>query len=84
VTSTSVHAQARFKQLVDAGLRVFRLGGKKDSTTWGWLTWLVRQWDQVEETIRVRGPGPWFYVVYAHTIVELPLSGHGRSQPAGS
>jgi hypothetical protein len=64
---------AEVQQLVAAGLRVFRIGGKRDTTTWGWLEWLVRQWDELEEIIRTRGPGPWFYVIYEHRIVELPL-----------
>lgn len=70
---------AEVQQLVAAGLRVFRIGGKKDATTWGWLTWLVRQWDELEKIIRTRGPGPWFYVIYEHRIVELPLSRENQS-----
>jgi hypothetical protein len=64
---------AEVQQLVNAGLRVFRIGGKKDATTWGWLTWLVGQWDEMENIIRNRGAGPWFYVIYEHKIVELAL-----------
>lgn len=64
---------AEVQHLVAAGLRVFRIGGKKDTTTWGWLTWLVGQWDEMEKIIRNRGPGPWFYVIYEHKIVELTL-----------
>ena len=59
------------QQLVEAGLRVFRIGGKRDTTTWGWLTWLVRHWDEMEHIIRTRGSGPWFYVVYERNIAEL-------------
>ena len=59
---------AEVQQLLAAGLRVFRIGGKKDTTTWGWLEWLVHQWDEMEEIIRTRGPGPWFYVVNEHRI----------------
>ena len=51
----------------------FSAFGVRDTTTWGWLEWLVRQWDELEEIIRTRGPGPWFYVIYEHRIVELPL-----------
>jgi hypothetical protein len=64
---------AEVQQLAAGGLRVFRIGGKKDATTWGWLTWLVRQWDQVEEIIRTRGEGPWFYVIHEHRIVEVEV-----------
>jgi hypothetical protein len=72
---------AEVQQLLAAGLRVFRIGGKKDATTWGWLTWLVHQWDEVEDIIRTRGLGPWFYVIYEHRIVELPLpAGHRPGQ----
>lgn len=64
---------AEVKQLAAAGLRVFRIGGKRDATTWGWLTWLVRHWDRVEEIIRTRGPGPWFYVITERAVTELDI-----------
>lgn len=64
---------AEVQHLVSAGLRVFQIGGKKDSTTWGWLTWLVNQWDDVEAIIRTRQVGPWFYVIYESKLVELDL-----------
>lgn len=64
---------AEVQHLVGAGLRVSQIGGKKDSTTWGWLTWLVNQWDEVEAVIRTRQIGPWFYVIYEHKLVELEL-----------
>ena len=56
-----------------AGLRVFRIGGKRDLSTWDWLTRLVRHWDQMEEIVRSRGPGPWFYVVNENSVVELDV-----------
>lgn len=62
---------AEVQQLIAAGLRVFRIGGKRDTTTWGWLTWLVRHWDEIESIIQTRGPGPWFYVIYERSIAEL-------------
>lgn len=64
---------AEVSQLVAAGLRVFQIGGKKDSTTWGWLTWLIGHWDEVEAIIRTRQEGPWFYVIHEHKLVELEL-----------
>jgi PIN domain-containing protein len=64
---------AEVQQLAAAGLRVFRIGGKRDATTWGWLTWLVRHWEEIEIVIRTRGPGPWFYVVYEGRLVELAV-----------
>lgn len=65
---------AEVQQLVAAGLRVvFRIGGKRDTTTWGWLIWMVRHWDEMEHIIRTRGSGPWFYVINEPNIVELEL-----------
>jgi hypothetical protein len=64
---------AEVLQLRNAGLRVFHIGGRKDETTWGWLTWLVRLWPEMERIIQTRGPGPWFQVVHEHRIVELKI-----------
>jgi hypothetical protein len=47
----------------DAGLRVFWIGGKRDMSTWDWLSRLVRHWDSIEREIAARGAGPWFYAV---------------------
>ena len=69
---------AEVQHLVSAGLRGFQIGGKKDSTTWGWLTWLINQWDDVEAIIRTRQSGPWFYVIYEHKLVELDLPSPSR------
>jgi len=66
---------AEVEALRDAGLRVFRIGGKRDATTWGWLTWLVSRWDTVEAIIRSRGPGPWYYVIHETRVVEHQI-GH--------
>ena len=57
--------------LKDAGLRVFRIGGKRDLSTWDWLTRFVRHWDRIEEIVRTRGPGPWFYSVNENSVVEV-------------
>jgi hypothetical protein len=56
-----------------AGLRVLRIGGKRDLSTWDWLTRLVRHWDHIEEIVRTRGKGPWFYVINEHSVVELEV-----------
>jgi hypothetical protein len=61
------------RRLRDAELRVFRIGGKKDLSTWEWLRRLVNHWDDMEEIIRTRGPGPWFYLINDHNIVEVEL-----------
>ena len=42
---------------MEAGLRVFRIGGKKDLSTWDWLVRLVRHWEAIEEVISTRGGG---------------------------
>ncbi len=59
--------------LKEAGLRVFEIGGKRDLSTWDWLTRLVRHWDTVEAIVRSRGPGPWLYIVNENAVVELQL-----------
>ena len=62
-----------YRSLMDAGLRVFRIGGKKDLSTWDWLVRLVRHWAAMEEVIRTRGGGPWFYAVNEGGIREIEL-----------
>lgn len=61
------------RQLRDAGLRVFWIAGRKDLTTWDWLTRLVRRWEQMEDIIRTHGAGPWFFAIHEQAIVEVPL-----------
>lgn len=55
----------------DVGLRVFWIAGKRDLTNWDTLVRLVRRWEDIEEAIRVRGPGPWFYAVTDARISEI-------------
>lgn len=55
------------------GLRVLRIGGSKDLSTWEWLTRFVRHWSQIEEVMASRPTGPWFYLVNANGLVEVPL-----------
>lgn len=62
------------RELMAAGLRVLRIGGKRDAPTWDWLVWLVRHWNAIEEVIRVRGDGPWFYLINEGGLSELRLS----------
>ena len=38
-----------------------------------WLTWMVRRWDDIEEIVDIRGPGPWWYVTTERSVRELPL-----------
>jgi hypothetical protein len=58
----------RFREV---GLRVFWLGGKRDLTTWGYLSLLVRQWDAMERRISDAGPGPWGFVVTQAGVTRL-------------
>jgi hypothetical protein len=55
----------------EAGLRAFWIAGRKDLSTWGWLTRLVRQWDAIERTIDSRWNGPWFYAINEANVREI-------------
>jgi hypothetical protein len=59
--------------LRDHGLRVFRIGGKQDLSTWEWLSRFVRHWEAMETVIEQRPDGPWFYLVNANGLAEVPL-----------
>lgn len=56
------------------GLKVLRIGGATDLTTWEWLGRFVRHWQAIEDVIASRPSGPWFYLVNANGLVEVPLS----------
>jgi hypothetical protein len=60
-------------RLHEAGLRVFRIGGKRDLSTWAWLDRIVRAWNRMETIVINRPDGPWFYLVNENGIVEVPL-----------
>lgn len=62
-----------FRQLRSAGLRVFRIGGKRDLSTWQWLVRVVKRWDDMERVIRDRPEGPWFYLINESGLTEVPL-----------
>ena len=59
--------------LRDHGLRVFRIGGKRDLSTWEWLSRFVHHWDAMESIIEQRPDGPWFYLVNANGLAEVAL-----------
>ncbi|MBV9592627.1 MAG: hypothetical protein JO147_02335 [Actinobacteria bacterium] len=61
------------RQLTLANLRVFRVGGKRDASSWDWLVRVVRYWEAIEEVIRNRPDGPWFYLINEGGLAELPL-----------
>lgn len=62
------------RQLMSAGLRVFRIGGKRDLTTWDWLVRVVNRWDDIEQVLLDRPRGPWFYVINENGLSEIPLT----------
>ena len=57
--------------LRDNGLRVFRIGGKQDKSSWDWLTRMVRYWDDMEQVVADRPDGPWFYLVNQTGLSEV-------------
>lgn len=59
--------------LRDHGLRVFWIAGYRDLSTWDYLVRMVRRWDDVEETLEQRGPGPWFMAVNENGLREIPV-----------
>lgn len=64
---------AEVLQIRDSGLRVLRIGGKRDLPTWEWLVRVVRRWDDIESLLRDRRMGPWIYVINDRNLVEVPL-----------
>ncbi len=63
-------------------MRVLRIGGKRDLSTWEWLARLVRHWDEIEEVARVRPVGPWFYVINEAGLSEVSWP-PAPSEPSG-
>lgn len=60
--------------LREAGLRVIRIGGKQDLSTWAWLGRFVRHWDRIEQVVADRPEGPWFYLLNSNGLVEVDLT----------
>lgn len=59
--------------LREAGLRVFRIGGKRDLGTWDWLSRVVRHWPRMELILAERPTGPWFYLINETGLSEISL-----------
>ena len=55
------------------GLQVFWIAGRHDMRTWETLVLLVRRWDDIEETLATRGPGPWFMAVNQMGLTGIAL-----------
>lgn len=64
---------AEIQAFLDAGLRVLRIGGKRDLSTWDWLVRMVRRWDDIEALLRDQPEGPWFYVVNEQNLRRIEL-----------
>jgi len=60
--------------LREAGLRVFRSGGKRDLSTWEWLGHLQRHWERMEQVMRDNPVGPWFYLVDQSGLAKVDLN----------
>lgn len=59
--------------LRENGLRVLRVGGSQDLSTWDWLGRFVRHWNAIEQIVTDRPDGPWFYLVNANGLAEVQL-----------
>jgi hypothetical protein len=55
------------------GLRVFYIAGKRDLSNWEYIGRLVRRWQDIEDTIRNGGPGPWFFHVLETKVKPVAL-----------
>jgi hypothetical protein len=55
------------------GLQVFWSAGKRDMTNWENLVLMVKWWGRLEEIIRDRGPGPWFYAISDGVVREIAV-----------
>jgi hypothetical protein len=65
---------AEREALREAGLRVFRIGGKRDLSTWEWLGHLHRHWERMEQVMRDNPVGPWFYLVNQSGLAKVDLN----------
>jgi hypothetical protein len=63
------------------GLRVFRMVGIKDMSTWDELVRLVRLWDKIEQIVDARPNGPWFMALHEGRISEQQLTSAGAAIP---
>ena len=54
------------------GLRVLRLAGRKDLSTWDAIIRLVHRWEDIERLMRDRPHDPWVFEVFDTSLKELP------------
>jgi hypothetical protein len=62
---------AERERLLDHGLRVFCIAGKRDLDSWGYLLRMVRRWADLERTLEEHGPGPWYMAIHESRISEV-------------
>jgi hypothetical protein len=54
-----------------AKLRAFWVAGKKDLSTWDNLRRVMKWWDDMEEVVTSKRPGPWFFALNETTVREV-------------
>lgn len=57
-----------------ARLRIVRLGGRRDLSSWGYASLLVRRWDDIEEFSTANPDGPWFLRVTSSGVRHMVIS----------
>lgn len=73
---------AELQALYESGLRVFRIGGTRDLSTWAWLGRFIRYWPRMEQVMLDRPEGPWFYLVNQSGLAEVPLTADAAWSPS--
>lgn len=64
---------AKLLHMIEHGLRVFVVGGKRDLSNWDAASLLIRRWEALEMKIKDAGDGPWFYRIQERGITSMPV-----------
>lgn len=64
---------AELRILRDEGMRVFWIADRRDMDNWGYLTRIVRRWDEIDRAVSDGGAGPWFREIREHGVVPVVL-----------
>ncbi len=64
---------AELMRIRESRLRVLRIGGKRDLSTWDWLVPFVRRWEDIDTLLGDRPEGPWIYLVNDRDLGDVPL-----------
>lgn len=59
--------------ILEHGLRVIRVGGKRDLSNWDMLVRFIKYWDAIEDEVARRGEGPWFLFLMSNGLHEVKL-----------